>query len=136
MLGLMQDRPLALPHIFHRAEQLFGHKEIISITAVNGSAANVDADIAGAYGTLHVGSDGFYTYTANTAFDQLQAGDNPTEQFTITVADSLGQMQTTTLTFNFTGADDAPVIISADVLGSLTEDAGPTVAVNGGFVMH
>jgi fatty-acyl-CoA synthase len=33
MLGLMQDRPLALPHIFHRAEQLFGHKEIISITA-------------------------------------------------------------------------------------------------------
>jgi fatty-acyl-CoA synthase len=30
MLGLMQDRPLALPHVFHRAEQLFGHKEIIT----------------------------------------------------------------------------------------------------------
>lgn len=33
MLGLMQDRPLALPHIFHRAEQLFGHKEILTATA-------------------------------------------------------------------------------------------------------
>jgi fatty-acyl-CoA synthase len=33
MLGLMQDRPLALPHIFHRAEQLFGHKEIVTATA-------------------------------------------------------------------------------------------------------
>ena len=39
----------------------------------------------------------------------------------------------TTLTFNFHGADDAPVITSADVLGTLTEDAGPTIAVNGGF---
>src|SRR5882762_2296929 len=33
MLGLMQDRPLALPHLFHRAEQLFGHKELITATA-------------------------------------------------------------------------------------------------------
>lgn len=30
MLGLMQDRPLALPHIFHRAEQYFGHKSIVT----------------------------------------------------------------------------------------------------------
>jgi fatty-acyl-CoA synthase len=33
MLGLMQDRPLALPYVFHRAEQLFGHKEIVTATA-------------------------------------------------------------------------------------------------------
>ena len=30
MLGLMQDRPLVLPHLFHRAEQLFGHKRIVT----------------------------------------------------------------------------------------------------------
>ncbi|GAA4675798.1 long-chain fatty acid--CoA ligase [Pseudonocardia yuanmonensis] len=30
MLGLMQDRPLALPHVFHRAEQLFGHRRLIT----------------------------------------------------------------------------------------------------------
>ncbi|GAA2896744.1 long-chain fatty acid--CoA ligase [Pseudonocardia halophobica] len=33
MLGLMQDRPLALPHVFHRAEQLFGHKRLITAEA-------------------------------------------------------------------------------------------------------
>ncbi|WP_226360483.1 long-chain fatty acid--CoA ligase [Pseudonocardia sp. ICBG1142] len=32
MLGLMQDRPLTLPHVFHRAEQYFGHKEIVTAT--------------------------------------------------------------------------------------------------------
>jgi VCBS repeat-containing protein len=80
-----------------------------------------------------VHSDGQYTYTANTALDQLQAGDNPIETFNITVTNGLGASQVTTLTFNFHGADDAPVITSADVLGTLTEDAGPTVAVNGGF---
>jgi fatty-acyl-CoA synthase len=33
MRGLMQDRPLALPHVFHRAEQYFGHKRIVTATA-------------------------------------------------------------------------------------------------------
>jgi len=28
----MQDRPLALPHVFHRAEQLFGHKTLVTAT--------------------------------------------------------------------------------------------------------
>ena len=32
MYGLMQDRPLGLPHVFHRAEQLFGHKSIVTST--------------------------------------------------------------------------------------------------------
>jgi VCBS repeat-containing protein len=105
----------------------------MSITAVNGSASLVGTDIAGTYGTLHVNSDGSYSYTANAAFDQLQGGDNPTEQYNITVTNSLNQSETTTLTFNFFGTDDAPVITAADDVGVLTEDAGPTTAVNGGF---
>ena len=32
MRGLMQDRPLVLPHVLHRAEQLFGHKTLVSGT--------------------------------------------------------------------------------------------------------
>jgi VCBS repeat-containing protein len=106
---------------------------MLSITAVNGSASNVDGTIAGTYGSLFVGSDGTYLYTANTNLDLLQVGAHPTEQFTITVSDNLGHSQDTTITFNITGASDAPVITSADTLGTLTEDAGPTVAVNGGF---
>jgi VCBS repeat-containing protein len=103
----------------------------LSITDVNGQGT--DTTVAGAYGSLFVASDGSYLYTANTAFDQLQVGDNPVETFNITVTDSLGRTQATTLSFNFTGADDVPVITSASALGSITEDAGPTVAVNGGF---
>lgn len=33
MQGLMQDRPLALPHVFHRAERHFGHKTMVTATA-------------------------------------------------------------------------------------------------------
>ena len=33
MRGLMQDRPLTLTHVFHRAEQLFGHKTLVTATA-------------------------------------------------------------------------------------------------------
>ena len=36
-----------------------------SVTAVNGSAAKVGADVVGTYGTLHLNSDGTYTYTLN-----------------------------------------------------------------------
>jgi VCBS repeat-containing protein len=103
----------------------------LSVTDVNGQPTN--ALIAGTYGTLFVGSDGTYLYAANTSLDLLQVGDNPTEQFNITVTDSLGRSQATTLTFSFAGASDAPIITAANVLGTLTEDAGPTVATNGGF---
>jgi VCBS repeat-containing protein len=70
---------------------------------------------------------------ANTAFDQLLPGDNPTEVIDITVSNNLGQNFDTTLTLNLHGAADAPVITSADVVGSLTEDAGPAVLTNGDF---
>jgi VCBS repeat-containing protein len=103
----------------------------LTLTDVNGQGTNTT--VAGTYGSLFVASDGTYLYTANAAFDQLQVGDNPTEQFNITVTDSLGRSETTTLTINITGASDAPVITSTNALGSITEDAGPTVAVNGGF---
>jgi fatty-acyl-CoA synthase len=33
MLGTMQDRPLTLPHIFHRAERLAPNKEVVTATA-------------------------------------------------------------------------------------------------------
>ena len=105
----------------------------VTITEVNGSAANVATPVAGTYGTLFLGPDGSYSYTANSAFDALQVGDNPTDQFTFTATDGLGRSVTTTLTFNVVGTDDAPTITAATTNGSLTEDAGPTVVANGGF---
>jgi fatty-acyl-CoA synthase len=60
----MQDRPLALTHVFHRAEQLFGHKGIVTAT-VNGESATTVADwavrvrrLAAVLDTLGVPADG------------------------------------------------------------------------------
>lgn len=105
----------------------------LSVTEVNGQASNVGSFVAGTYGSLLVLSDGSYLYQANASLDPLQVGDNATDQFHFTVTDSLGRSQTTTLTLNVTGADDAPTITGGSVFGSVTEDAGPSIFVNGGF---
>jgi VCBS repeat-containing protein len=117
--------------IFDVSDKPGDDSSTLSITDVDGHGVNTT--IAGAYGSLFVGADGTYLYTANAAFDQLQAGDTATEQFHITVSDGLGHSEVTTLTFNLAGGDDAPVVTSSTALGSITEDAGPTIAVNGGF---
>src|SRR5262249_13610482 len=92
----------------------------LTVTAVNGSSGNVGGNVAGTYGTLHLNADGSYTYTANAALDALPSGSNPTDVFTFTVSDGHGGNVTQKLTFNVTGADDAPVI------GADTVQAVPT----------
>ena len=74
MRGLMQDWPLTLPHVLHRAEQLFGHKPIVTATA-NGETATTVADwavrvrrLATALDALGVPADGrVATFCWNTA---------------------------------------------------------------------
>ena len=105
----------------------------VSVTAINGNAADVGQPIAGLYGTLFVDSLGNYSYVANGAVDPLQAGDTASDHFTFTVMDSLGGTASASLNFSITGADDAPVITGGQLFGSVTEDAGATAAVNGGF---
>jgi VCBS repeat-containing protein len=105
----------------------------LSVTAVNGQAGNLDTLVAGTYGDLFLDPSGSYSYIANSSIDPLTIGDNVTDQFNFTITDSLGRSQTTTLTFDITGTDDAPVITSADTVGAMTEDAGPSTIVNGGF---
>jgi VCBS repeat-containing protein len=58
-----------------------------TITEVNGSAANVGHPLAGSYGSLFLDANGSYSYTANSAVDALQVGDNVSDQFTFTVDD-------------------------------------------------
>lgn len=64
MQGLMQDYPLTLPHIFHRAEQLFPTKSIVTATAtgLDRTTYSLWADrtrrLAGALDALGVGGDG------------------------------------------------------------------------------
>jgi fatty-acyl-CoA synthase len=74
MRGLMQDWPLTLPHVLHRAEQLFGHKRIVTATAT-GEITTTVADwavrvrrLATALDRLGVPADGrVATFCWNTA---------------------------------------------------------------------
>jgi fatty-acyl-CoA synthase len=74
MLGLMQDRPLALPHVFHRAEQYFGHKTIVTAGTTGetrttvGEWAHRVRRLATVLDTLDVSADGrVATFAWNTA---------------------------------------------------------------------
>lgn len=104
-----------------------------TITEVNGSVANVGNAVAGTYGTLVLNADGSYGYVANSSVDRLVPGDNVSDQFAFTVDDGQGHQATTTLTFNVAGANDNPVVTTADLNGSVTEDAGPPIILNGDF---
>jgi VCBS repeat-containing protein len=103
------------------------------VSDVNGQASNLGTFVAGTYGDLLMFSDGSYLYQANANIDPLQVGDHATDQFNFTVTDSVGRSQATTLTFNITGSDDAPTITGGTTFGSMTEDAGPSIFVNGSF---
>ena len=64
--------------------------------------------VVGTYGTLTIGADGTYTYTADqSAADALDAGDEVTDVFTYT-ADGA----TATLTITVTGRNDEPAAVN------------------------
>src|SRR2546423_13838085 len=74
MQGLMQDYPLALPHIFHRAERMFPGREIVTATATGkerttyGRGAERTRRLAGALDGLGISADGREaTFGCNTA---------------------------------------------------------------------
>ena len=74
MRGLMQHFPLTLPHLFERAESLFGDKEVVTVTATGRqrTAYNVWAErtrrLGGALEALGVSADGrVATFAWNTA---------------------------------------------------------------------
>src|SRR5262249_25566244 len=97
-----------------------------TVTAVNGSTANVDQDVVGTYGTLHLKSDGSYTYTLNDALASVQAlaaGQQVTDVFGYTEADNHGGTSSTSLSVNIVGTNDAPVAV-ADT-AEITEGEGP-----------
>ena len=86
----------------------------------------------GTYGTFAVTSQGVWTYTLdNNDADTtaLDANDQVTDAFTITVSDDAtpSLSDTMTVTITITGANDAPSA-GSDQTGSVTEDASTTTA--------
>ncbi|EJN23092.1 VCBS repeat-containing protein [Pseudomonas sp. GM79] len=74
---------------------------------------------AGANGTFAIDAAGNWSYTANSAFDALNVGDNLTDTFTVLSADGTA----TSVAVTIKGSNDAAVLSSASV--TLTETNAP-----------
>ncbi|HKQ95911.1 MAG TPA: Ig-like domain-containing protein, partial [Aestuariivirgaceae bacterium] len=83
--------------------------DVLSVSAVNGQAANVGSAVAGTYGSVVIGADGSYSFTPNSAANALAAGETATDTFTYTVSDGNGGTATASLTITITGTNDGPV---------------------------
>jgi len=99
-------------------------------TASNVTAASAAADttgISGSFGTLHIGTDGSYSYTVNQSNASVQAllptSTALTDTFTYTVKDAAGATHTNTITVSVKGVNDAPEVQVALVNQSATPDS-------------
>src|SRR4029077_17595132 len=86
--------------------------DVLSVSAVNGSAANVGASVAGAYGSLTLGADGSWSFIPGAAANALAQGETATDTFTYSVADGHGGTSSSTLTITVTGTNDAPIAVA------------------------
>ena len=88
------------------------------------------ATIAGAYGTLTLGTDGDYTYAldANSAVVQaLRTGDVRVDVFSYTITDSKGATSSGSLTVTLSGKDSGPKATDDAVSG--TEDTAKVISI-------
>jgi VCBS repeat-containing protein len=77
--------------------------DVLSVSAVNGLAANVGTSVAGTYGNLTLNADGSYSYVeTNTS---MPAGGAAQDIFSYTTGNGHGETATTNLAFVVTGAN-------------------------------
>jgi VCBS repeat-containing protein len=90
--------------------------------------------LAGSYGTLTVDTvTGAYSYVpVNAAVEGLDAGENPTDSFTVTVSDGHGGLASRVFSVNLHGADDAPTL-DAVASGSITEVVNSSSTTSSGL---
>ncbi|RBP46029.1 VCBS repeat-containing protein [Roseimicrobium gellanilyticum] len=119
--------------------------EALTVSAVNGSGANVGSAVAGAYGTLTLGASGAYSYILNNAHASVQAldeGETITDAFTYTASDGSANSASATLTITIFGTNDAPVANAdtnwaqedgADASGNVLQTLAHNGAPSGSF---
>lgn len=106
-----------------------GLTETDAVLATSGTLTIADADageahfqaqtnVAGSYGHFTIGSDGAWSYTADTAHNEFAAGTTYTDTFSVASADGT----TTSVVVNILGTNDAPVITGGDTTGAVKEN--------------
>ena len=79
--------------------------DALTVSAVNGAAANVGTEIAGSDGGLFtVDANGDISFNPNGEFEALDAGESATTTVSYTVSDGEGGMDIATVTVTVTGA--------------------------------
>src|SRR5207249_1103595 len=85
---------------------------VLSVTDVDNPPTFVaQSNVAGANGTFSIAADGSWTYTADSAFDNLNVGQSVSETFTVASADGT----TSTVQVSINGTNDAAVLSSPTV---------------------
>ena len=101
--------------------------EPLTVTEVNGVAADVDTQITPASGALRsLNGDGSFDYDPNGQFESLGSGDSTVDSFVYTISDGLAS-DSATVTVTINGVDDPPVAV--DDATTITED-DPATAID------
>src|SRR5206468_2757899 len=80
----------------------------LTISDVDNAATYVaQTSVHGTNGTFSIGTDGTWTYTADSAFDSLNVGQSVSDQFTVAAADGT----TTSVKVTINGTNDAAIVI-------------------------
>ena len=83
--------------------------DVLTVSAVDGQAANVGAAVAGTYGTLTLDADGSYTYSPNAAAQQPGAGETGQRQLHLYRQRRPRRLCHHHADLTITGANDGPV---------------------------
>ena len=98
----------------------------LTVTEVNGSAANVGVLQNGTYGSATIQATGLYSYTVNNASAAVQGlgpGQQVSDTYTYKIDDGFGGTDTAALIVNVEGINDAPSF-AAGANEVVLEDAG------------
>ena len=109
----------------------------LNVSAVNGEATNVDAEISLTSGALlTVNSDGSFSYDPNGQFASLAAGESATDSFDYTISDGNGGIDTASVTITVTGDIDngggeTDLPVTQGLVLNLDADSGVATDGNG-----
>ncbi len=106
----------------------------LTVSEVNGDAANIGMAIAGANGGLFtINADGTFTFDANGDFEMLDVGETDTTTITYQISDGEGGFDTATVTVTVTGQNDAP-IVTGTLAAQTGEDSAAQVPFDASMV--
>jgi VCBS repeat-containing protein len=107
--------------------------DTLTVSAVNGGAANVGQQLTLASGALlTVYADGSYSFDPNGQYDYLAVGETAEESFTYAISDGNGGSDTATVTITIVGVNDVPVAV--DDAYTIQQDTTLTIAAPGVMV--